>query len=201
MDWIFDHVWVLVAIATVIGRLFMKFRGGNASQGDQPAPRKEFVFEDPELAERTRKIREEIQRRIAERRGQHLQPPVLPPQPRPAPLAEAPAPAAPPITLREVIREVMQPRPEPVPSSRQMTTAGMAVENERQVDLLKKLKEAEQMKAAAVRRAASEATTISREPAALPQVRAAVLEDLRAPQALRRAFVLREVLGPPVALR
>jgi hypothetical protein len=28
-----------------------------------------------------------------------------------------------------------------------------------------------------------------------------ILGDLRDPEALRRAFVLREVLGPPVALR
>jgi hypothetical protein len=31
--------------------------------------------------------------------------------------------------------------------------------------------------------------------------RGELMDDLRDPQALRRAFVLREVLGPPVALR
>jgi len=35
----------------------------------------------------------------------------------------------------------------------------------------------------------------------LQKARTVVLDDLRSPQALRRAFVLREVLGPPVALR
>jgi hypothetical protein len=35
----------------------------------------------------------------------------------------------------------------------------------------------------------------------LTESRARTLEDLRDPQALRRAFVLREVLGTPVGLR
>ena len=203
MDWIFDNIWVLIAIASVIARIVMKRRESGAAPGDQPVPPKEYEFEDPELAERTRRIREEIQRKISERRGQHNQPPVLPPvHTRPAPIERSPEATPPPITLPEIFREVMQPRPEPVPQPpRRTMTVNMAEEAERQATLMEKLKEAELMKASAQRRMAFEASTADKEPAALQQARTVVLDDLRSPQALRRAFVLREVLGPPVALR
>lgn len=203
MDWIFDNIWVLIAIASVIARVLMKRKEGDAAPGDQVPPAKEYEFEDPELAERTRKIREEIQRKIAERRGQHTQPPDLPPvHTRPAQVERSREATPPPITLPEIFRDVMQPKPEPViQPPRRMMTVNMAEEAERQAALMEKLKEAELMKTAAQRRVAFEASTADKEPAALQKARAGVLGDLRDPQALRRAFVMREVLGPPVALR
>ncbi len=201
MDWIFDHIWVLVAIATVIARIVMKGKTGDAAEGGAPAPPKEYEFDDPELAERTRKIREEIQRKIAERRGQHTQPPVLQPaQARPAPVVRSPEATPPPLGLPEIFREVLSPKPAPQFSSR-MLTVNHAEETERQAALMEKLKEAELMKTAAQRRVAFEESTADKEPAVLVQARAGVLGDLRDPQALRRAFVLREVIGPPVSLR
>lgn len=194
MDWIFDHLWVLIAIAAVIARMLNKKKDADASSGDSPAPAREYEFEDPELAERTRKIREEIQRKIAERRGQHMQPPVLPSeQARPAPIMRSPE-----ATMPEVLRELRQPEPQ---VSRRMVQANAAEELERQATLREKLEEARVMKEAALKRAAFEASIADKEPAVLQQARAVVLDDLRSPQALRRAFVLREVLGPPVALR
>jgi len=204
MDWILENIWVFVAIAAVIARLLMKAKQSSVEKRNQPAPPKEYEFEDPELAERTRKIREEIQRKVAERRGQHLQPPVLQPQrPAPVPLQRSPEATPPPITLREVIREVMQPRPQPVPASSSRRTMELAAAEEarRQADLLEKLKAAELIKTAGRLRAAIEASASAKESAVIAQTRTAVLDDLRSPQALRRAFVLREVLGPPVALR
>lgn len=203
MDWILDNIWVLIAIASVIARVVMKRKQGEDGEGTQTPPPKEYEFEDPELAERTRKIREEIQRKIAERRGQHAQPPLLPAeQTRPTPLTRSPEATQPPTTLPEILREVLQPKPVPVPPPvRQAMTVNMAEEAERQAALMEQVKEAELMKAAALRRQAFEAETADKEPAALAQARTVVLDDLRNPQALRRAFVLREVLGPPVALR
>ncbi len=202
MDWIFEHLWVLIAIATVIARVLMKRNQAGADEDDKP-PAKEYEFDDPELAERTRKIREEIQRKIAERRGQHAQPPALQPvQPRPAPIERSPEATPPPITLPEIFREVLQPKPAPVPPVPRRTVAvNIAEEAERQAALLQKLQEAELMKAAAQRRVVFEASTADKEPAALQKAKAGMLEDLRDPQALRRAFVLREVLGPPVGMR
>lgn len=200
-DWIFDHLWVLIAIASVVARLLMKRKADDSQHGGPSAPAKEYEFEDPELAERTRKIREEIQRKIAERRGQHTLPPVLP-QARPAPVVRSPEATVPPVTLPEILRDVLQPKPEPTPQPvRRAAVVNMAEEAERQAALMEKLKEAELMKAAAQRRIAFEASVADKEPAALQKARAVVLDDLRDPQALRRAFVLREVLGPPVGMR
>ena len=202
MEWIIENIWVLVAIAAVIGRIVMKVKGGNAA-GNQPAAPKEYEFEDPELAARTRKIREEIQRKIAERRGQHAQPPVLQPaQARPTPVSRSPESTTRPETLPEILREVLQPKPEPAPQvSRRLMQAHAAEELERQRALAERLKEAVQMKTSVARRVAFEESTADKAPAALQQARAGLLDDMRSPQALRRAFVLREVLGPPVALR
>lgn len=200
MDWIFDHIWVLVAIAAVIARLFGKKASGDESEG-QPGKPKEYEFEDPELAERTRKIRDEIQRKIAERRGQPVPPLVQ--QPRPAPIERSPEATTPPVNLPEIFREVMKPRSEPVapPLLRRAMTVNMAEEAERQAALMEKLQEAKLMKEAAQRRLAFEASIADKETTVLKQARAGMQEDLRSPAALRRAFVMREILGPPVALR
>lgn len=205
MDWIFDHIWVLLAIAAVIARVLNKRKEGGESSGDTTAPAKEYEFDDPELAERTRKIREEIQRKIAERRGQYTQPPALPTaQQRPVAVERSPEASTPPNTLPEILREVLLPKPQsdlPPPLKKRVMTVNAAEEAERQAALMEKLQEAELMKAAAQKRAAFEASIADQEPAALQQARTGLLDDLRSPQALRRAFVLREVLGPPVALR
>ena len=57
------------------------------------------------------------------------------------------------------------------------------------------------MKAAALRRTQFESEIASKEEAAKMAVRSALGDDLRDAAALRRAFILREILGPPVALR
>ena len=56
------------------------------------------------------------------------------------------------------------------------------------------------MKAAALRRTQFE-TNLSRDETQAAAVHTGLREDLTNPDALRRAFVLREILGPPVALR
>ena len=57
------------------------------------------------------------------------------------------------------------------------------------------------MKAAAQKRTEFEATTADHSVEAQTATRSTILGDLRNPDALRRAFILREVLGPPLALR
>ena len=121
---------------------------------------------------------------------------------RPAPIERSPEATTPPVTLPEILREVLQPKPERVPQpARRIMSVNVAEEAERQATLMAMVKEAELMKASAQRRLAFEASTADKEPAALQQARTVVLDDLRSPQALRRAFVLREVLGPPVGMR
>jgi len=204
MKWLFDNVWIVIAIAAVIAKLVQAMRGKGAETDNTPAPPKEFEFEDTELAERTRKIREEIRRKIEERRGQHTRPAEpMPERPALAPMERSPEATPPPVVIQlpELIREVLQPRPEAVPEPPAFSTVAQAEEAERQAALTEQVREAEEMKAAAERRAAFEASITDQETARLQQARTTVLDDLRDPAALRRAFILREVLGPPVALR
>ncbi|WP_415910581.1 hypothetical protein [Oleiharenicola sp. Vm1] len=63
------------------------------------------------------------------------------------------------------------------------------------------MRELELMKAAAARRSEFERATADTQAETKVAARGALLDDLRSGTALRRAFVLREVLGPPVALR
>ena len=102
-----------------------------------------------------------------------------------------------------LVREVIVTQAPPVPR-RGLT----ALEAQRQAEILEeqatlaeRLQEAEQMKLAAQKRARYEAATADHTTAARSLSRSTVLDDLRDPAALRRAFILREVLGPPVALR
>lgn len=184
MDWIFDHIQVLIAIAGVIAYWLNQRR--QAHDGEETHT--ETTFEDPDLAERTRKIREEIQRKIAERgRGYAHEQPV-----RPQAESDEPPP---------VIREVVVSQPAPRRGLSQVEVQRQAEILEEQAALAEKLHEAELMKAAAEKRAQFEATTADHTAEARAHTRSTVLDDLREPAALRRAFILREVLGPPVALR
>jgi hypothetical protein len=193
LQWILDNAWTLIIVGTVLAQLFqaiVRKKEGPQKPSEEEPPR-EYEFEDPELAERTRKIREEIQRKIAQRqRGGAEQD-----------AAEAPAPAAyESETPPPLIREVVAPRP--------VTAAGTRLDTQRQAEILEqqaawaeKLQEAQRMKASALKRTEFETATADHSQAARTISRVGVLDDLRSPAALRRAFILREVLGPPVALR
>lgn len=200
LQWALDNAFTLLIIAGVLAQLIQSIRGrkeqGGATPDAESAPR-EFEFEDPELAERTRRIREEIQRKIAERqRGAPAAPPMSEFEREDEPQAEAPP------VLREVVSE-RQPAPPPVfPGYATRLDAQRSAEIlEQQAALADRLRQAEEMKAAAVRRAAYEAQTANTVAKARTAARGALLDELRDPTALRRAFVLREVLGPPVGLR
>lgn len=188
MDWVFDHLQFIIAAAAAIAWWLNQRRQGKGGEEEMP-PHQEATFDDPDLAERTRNIREEIQRKIAERmRGYTEEQPTVP-------RAE---PDEPPF-----VREVVIP---PVPPVRRASTVHYEAQRqaeilEEQATLVEKLREAQAMKAAAVKRAQYEATTADHSSDARTLSRSTVLDDLREPAALRRAFILREVLGPPVALR
>ena len=187
IQWAIDNAWTLIIVGTVVAQMLQaifKKRGGGEADGAEPP--KEFEFEDPELAERTRRIREEIQRKIEQRARGEAEPPPLVPVPAPPP----------------VVHESIERRASPAPA------AVSSAESRRHAELLEqqavweeKLREAERMKAAIQKRTAFESLTTDHSGAAMGGVRGSVVGELRDPEALRRAFVLREVLGPPVALR
>jgi hypothetical protein len=121
MDWILDHLFTLIIIAGVVSQLISAIRNRNRNRDQHPsAAPEERTFDDPDLAERTRKIREEIQRKIAERqraaRGEHV--------PRPVPEYEEDEVVTtstyeePPPIVREVVITRPEPPPMRVPTSR-----------------------------------------------------------------------------------
>lgn len=171
---LFVVVSVIRNVAKVVGKL-----------NEQGPPRRVADF-DPEQAARTRRIQEEIRRKIAERRGL-----VIPAEVAPAP--EAPAAFAPPVMVGD------HPLVEVAPDA---TTAAIM---ERQERLAEQMRELEAARSLAQRKAADAAAAARSEQESERGVVAGlnrgVLADLQDPANLRRAFVLREVLGPPVGLR
>ncbi len=188
MDWVTQHLQLIIAAAGAIAWWLNQRKQGAEDTAESPG---EETFQDPELAERTRRIREEIQRKIEHRRRGVALPPLLG-QPEPA--------ESPPVT-----REVMlQPPLTPLPSRAaraQLEAQRTAEILEQQASLAEQLRRVQEMNAAALRRRQFETEIASKEEAAAVAVRSALGDDLRNPAALQRAFILREVLGPPLGLR
>ena len=198
MQWVFDHIQIIVAVAAAIA--YMLNRGKQAPE--------DGAEQSGDDAERARRVREEIRRKIAERR-----------EGAPSPLAQEPASAPPPVlrktnvgpidpfggparpslpTLR--MPEFERPAaPQPAPQPSQMEMSAVL---ERQQQLAAQMRELERARGVQQRRATeiSTAAAVAAMPAA-PASRGGLLADLRQAQNLRRAILLREVLGPPVALR
>ena len=188
MDWVSEHLQLIIAIAGAVA-WWLNQRTKPEAGTEEPNPDK--GFEDPELAERTRRIREEIQRKIEQRaRGYPSAHEVAPPEP---------------VVIPPVMREVVRREPGAPTLSRAAQSHVDAQRTaeilEQQAALMEQLRQAQEMKSAALRRTQFETEVASKEEAAVAAVRNALGEDLRNAAALRRAFILREVLGPPVALR
>ncbi len=150
--------------------------------GEQPATPRSPADYDPALAERTRRIQEEIRRKIAERRGTVLASEPFPVGPRMEPPVIS--------TDERAEREF---------------TAGDAAIMERQQQLANQMRALEVARTTEGRRAAQVTEGLKTEAASrtglLTEARASLLAGLRDPTELRRAFVLREILNPPVGLR
>ncbi len=224
MDWIFEHLQLIIVVAGTIAYWINQRAREKAGEdadydGDgkpevRGAPKRDLTpasrdGSDPEQDERVRRIQEEIRRKIAERRGQPVPPPLAPPELKPfRPLFEETPP--PPLA-----RPLEQP---PVPAWREEPVREVTVNAyddsaalERQRKLEEQMAELEARRAEA-RRAAQAAARSGGQEAAnaaydaakpdVPGLSARRLQDeLRNPRALRRAMVLKEVLGAPVALR
>jgi hypothetical protein len=195
LQWLIDNAWTVVIIGGVLAQMLQavmkkKEGEGDSAPGEQP---REYEFEDPDLAERTRRIREEIQRKISQRQqgGGIDAPPEAPPL--------LGSDETPPPIFREVV--VTAPQPTPMRASTRFDAQRQAEILEQQAALEEKLREARQMKQAAAKRTEFEEATADHAAARRSATRTSVVGDLRSPDALRRAFILREVLGPPLALR
>ena len=190
-------VIIFVVVQFVRALLNAQKRGGEHDQTNS----------ESDEQRRMREIQERIRKKIAERRGgASAEPPATfaPEQPRPRPTVMAPPPVSSgPLETtipREIFRKVVTPRPPPrMPAAGVDATAVLA----RQMHLEEQMRELESARVAAGRRA----THLAAEQAAVAQAevaakaRQAWLGDLRDPTNVRRAIVLREVLGTPVGLR
>ena len=186
--------FIIFIIIAVVSNLLSKAKEDRGVKRTPAAPLR--PADDLDQAERTRRIQEEIRRKIAERRGVALPPPV------PAPsLAEVERePAEEPVEW-EMPRE-LEPPPLPVP----MAARTAALEQARQEELAAQLAALEDARAAARATAETIATARAAETNWTETTKPATgasawRKDLRSAGDLRRAMVLREVLGPPVALR
>lgn len=222
MNWVLDHLQIIIVVAGAIAYWINQRNREKAGQEadydedgipeNRPAPRAETRELSPrnregtdiDQEERARRIREEIQRKIAERRGQ----------------AHAPsAPAAPPPPLptfdpfRPVFQEEARPLPpplrppEPVTPREPVAAYDDTAALERQRRLAEQMEQLEEQRREA-RRAAQRAFDSTEQQAATTQTAQAaglgarlLSAELRDPRTLRRAFLMREVLDAPVALR
>lgn len=212
MSWIFDNIGLIVfaVIAFSVVRKIRAFLQRAEMETERRAASRQTASYDPEAARRVQEIQEEIRRKIAERRGGHQptvsvpgaelreeSPPYIPPA-RTAPLDPFGGP------MKKVLDQFerrLQPNPPVVKHSREAHAAQLV----RQEELAEELRMLEESRVAAQRRAAQAAAASRTEAASergmLTASRGSLLADLHDPQSLRRAFVLREVLGAPVGLR
>ena len=223
MRWILENIQVVIVIAGAIAywlnqRQRIKQGLPPVDEDGQPLPvnrPKQASFEESDDAERTRRIQEEIRRKIAERRSESGSASAPPP-----PLVTIPAPvrreATPPPVFQDPVQEMMKelqrrfvPVPEtPAPATLPNESAQAAGEREtltRQRELEEKLQVLEARQRTAQQRVAEikatdAAAATSRESAG--QVAAdRWLTELRDPQTARHAIVQREIIGTPVGLR
>ena len=208
LQWILEHPAVIVVVLAFVGQMVRGLLEARKAKSEHEAG-----GGDAEAERRTREVQEEIRRQIAERRGQspaapstpasEVERPVLP-RPRPE-TTQMPEPLGGPLgRMLEELQRRTQPAPvAPPPVLAEHRNTG--AELERQQQLAEQLRSLEESRMLARRReansTAAEQAAAQAEPAQRTAARGRLLGDLRDPQALKRAFVMREVLGPPVGLR
>lgn len=195
MDWLFDHLGIFVFVAIIIASLLQKLKKAAA----QPPPRNVI---DADTSERTRRLQEEIRRKIAERTGRTSAGP-RPAAPPPLPAEEQRTPGI----FEELARQMAEARKNAEARTRARTDEQEARQRAAAEQRARDLAEAE-LRLADVRRAQVQEQRLAETVAAYgvtmpsgPSQRAGLLADLRGAESLRRALVLREVLGPPLGLR
>ena len=181
MDWLLNHPQALVAVAIAVVAILQKFKQARTQETAGEAPAR-----DGQEAERTRRIQEEIRRRIMERRGLMPAPPAAPDS-----VEEAPEFPEPPPMFEEVRPVMVEP---PLQAMDAAAAPGYSGELERQQQMFAQLRELETARPAHARIAPATVEA----PVAAPANR--LPADLRTPAGLRRAVVLREILGPPVGM-
>lgn len=202
IDWIIAKLPAIIFVVVVISQVVRGFSKLRGSREEEPPAKADEL----EAERRAREIQEDIRRKIAERRGGRAAPP--PPEAAPEPpvvVARDPTAIPVPEPLRRMLEQLeRRTQPVPVPAPPPVLERRHA-ELERQEQLAEELRTLEEARTLAGRRAtklaASEAQQRGSQAGQLSAARGRVMDALHDPEALRRAFVLREVLGTPVGLR
>jgi hypothetical protein len=204
MSWVLEHLQLIIGAAAAIAYVLNQRRQANKSSTESADPK---AGDTSEQTERTRRIQEEIRRKIAERRGAENSPTttrreLIPPLVRPT--------SVPPIDpfggpMRRVVRKLEEAaqRMEQQPDD-SVREKERAAELARQARLAEQLRELEDQRMLEQRRAAQIAARNSAEAAKAANSRDSnqeLRELLKDPRNVRRAFVMREILGPPVSAR
>jgi hypothetical protein len=203
MEWIFDHFQLVVFAVVIVIWVLRAIVGGNkASEESGPTPRAPAHTQDPAEAERTRQIQEEIRRRIlARQRGETISPPTPPP----VVVYEEPEREEPEEREEEYLEE--GPRtPMPSAAARRQADTAQAAILEQQRLLAEQLHALRAARAAGATAKPVSAFILPREASAeiaahQRSCRRELLRDLRQPTSVRRAILLKEILGQPVALQ
>jgi hypothetical protein len=200
MDLILDNLQLLLVIAGSVAYWLNQRRrekSGESADYDEDgipenrptvAPNADAMEEEV----RTRRIQEEIRRKIEERRSGGASAPVPPPLREEAPAYEVPS--------EPDWREEVAPRSAPQPPALDDGVLG------RQRALQEQLEALVERRRAALAAARNDSPVTASATSAMavgtaPPKSGALLRDLRNPESIRRAIILREVLGPPLALR
>src|SRR5208283_5449371 len=132
MEWILDHLQILILVAIAVAGILQRFK--KTAEGEEP---RRSMPGAPGDEERTRRIQEEIRRRIMERRG------LVPVARQTDDDAEEPRPfpAAPPM-----IEEIRPVRVEPPPDVASLAEARIAAELKRQQEMVVRVRELEAAK-------------------------------------------------------
>ncbi len=213
MAWVLEHLQILIGVAAAIA--YYLNRGRLQKLAGEQNPRDES---EADRGERTRRLQEEIRRKIAERRGEAPAQPAsvgrtsagerIPPLTRPAHVPPLDPFGGP---MRKISREIREAAerefdPQAEQRRREEEAAAHRATLARQEKLEEEMRVLEAARLAEQRRAAEILTARQEQGARLEARRVAgagltIGDALRDPRELRRVIVLREVLGAPVALR
>lgn len=198
MDWILDHLKLVIAIAAAIAYWLNNRRKAEAEEADEVSPA------NADARERTRRIQEEIQRKIAERhRGAAAAPAPPPPMLRPdlpSPMpsfGDSPEPHS---TMRRVVTDDWEQRAAQREAQAE-TAAHHAAALGRQERLADELRALEATRLMVSKRTAEFATAEAAKAARKQSSAQTLVSELRGARNLRQAVVWREVIGEPVGLR
>ncbi|MSU51789.1 MAG: hypothetical protein EXS41_00080 [Opitutaceae bacterium] len=203
MRWILEHLQICLALAGAIAYWLTQQKAADSRGAPKDAA--PLLRPEGEDAERTRRIQEEIRRKIAGRRG-GAQPPVFTPATPGRPLA------SPVLAPRPVAGGGLREKLESKLAQARAREAARDAARARQQQLEAQLRKLETERLAADRKAAevflvaraeTKASAVAENTADVLAARGsrAWLDELRDPRNARRAIVLREVLGEPVGFR